>query len=279
MAGVTASSFACSVSVAQMIPPSESEILVERGAQSDGARSEYVVGISLKSSPEYGGSSQQSLSLTPVLAFRYGRFRLSSSGGSSILNTGGTATTGGASADLIDSQHWNLNASLRIGGGRQSSDSESLAGLPDIEKTVFAKLSTSYTLTERWNAQLTIAWDLLGRGNGVALTTGLGYQIAYSKNTKWSAGGSVAYGNATHMNSLFGVPSDAELPDRMAYVPGAGLKSLGIGIGMISTLTERWVLFSNLGATRLLGAAAASPLARSRYGLSGTIGIAWKCCR
>jgi len=259
--------------------PSDSETTIERDSKPDGPRPDFVIGLSLKSSPEYSGSSRQSLAIGRVLAYRYGRFRISSAGGSSIMNFGATEATSGVSAKIIDSKRWSASVALRIGGGRKASDSEALAGLPDIEKTVFGRLHTSYQLAEGWDSWMSVTWDLLGRDNGTNLSTGLGYKFKISPQTEWSFGSDLAYGNATHMNSLFGIPPAAALPDRAAYTPGAGLKSIGVGVRVISALTNHWVLFSKFGVSRLLGPAADSPSSRELYGATANVGIAWRCCR
>lgn len=265
----------------ELLTPNDSESALERESTPGASRAEYVIGLSLKSSPEYSGSRRQGLSLGRVLAIRYGRFRISSAGGSSLMNIGTTSDAGadGASAELINSDRWSANLALRIGGGRDASDSEALAGLPDIEQTLFGRLRTSYNLAEGWDTWVSVSHDLLGRNNGTSLSTGLGYKLKISPRTEWSLSGDLAYGNANHMNSLFGVPATAENPDRAAYTPGSGLKSIGFGVRVTSALTDNWVLFSRFGVSRLLGPAADSPLSEELYGVTARIGIAWRCCR
>jgi len=272
--------FALESTLAGELPfPSESEPTLERTSNSNGPRADYVIGLALKSGPEYSGSGSQALSISRILAFRYGRFRISSAGGSSIMNIGSTEDEGGASAELIKSKRWSANAALRIGGGRDASDAEGLAGLPDIEQTLFGRLRASYTLADGWDTWLSVSHDLLGRNNGTSLSTGIGYKLKVSPRTEWSFSTDLDYGSADHMNSLFGVPPSAENPDRIAYTPGAGLKSIGFGVRVISALTDNWVVFSRFGVSRLLGPAADSPLTEELYGATARIGIAWRCCR
>jgi outer membrane scaffolding protein for murein synthesis (MipA/OmpV family) len=46
----------------------------------------------------------------------------------------------------------------------------------------------------------------------------------------------------------------------------------------MTALTPRWIAFANLGASRLLQDAAASPLTRQATESSAGIGLAYRCC-
>lgn len=258
--------------------PVQSEVDVERSKKVPGRRSEYVVGIALNSSPEYGGASKRALSLRPVLGYRYGRFRISSSGGGGILNFGQADPSGGASADLIESDRWKLRASLRIGGGRTTVDSSEFADLTEIDRTVFGRLSASITLAPNWHVASALNWDLLSRGNGVSITTGLGYGRSLSPTVRASANVGLSFGNATHMNGLFGVPASAQQDNRPAFSPRSGVKDASIGLSMISAIKSNWFVFGGIGISRLLGEAASSPLTRRSTGVSFRVGVAWRCC-
>ena len=259
--------------------PSRPSVDVEVGPRPPGPVSAFVLGTSLTSAAEYSGSGRRDLSWRPLLAYRYGRFKLSSSGSSALLNFGSVADESGASLDLLESSRLTLRTGLRIGGGRDTSDSVDLAGLPDIRKTVFARLSASYRLTGNWRADSTLGWDLLGRGNGVFLSAGLGYRLRLTPGTEFAAAAGLNVGNATHMNSFFGVPVSAQTADRPAYRPGAGLKDAGVGIGLTTILPHGWIAFGNLGYSRLLAGAADSPLTTRAASPAVTIGIAWRCCK
>ncbi len=242
-------------------------------------RSELALGVVLNSSPEYSGSDRQDLSFRPVFAFRYGRFKLSSSGGSTILNFGRAADDSGASARLVENERWSLKASLRMGGGRDSGDSIDLAGIPDVRKTVFARLVAGYKISEHWRADSSLGFDLLGRGNGAFVTTGIGYGWRLTPDTEVGIGTAVTWGNRTHMNSLYGVPSYAFTSERPTYDAGSGFKDIGAGISFTTQLAPRWIMFGGFGVGRLLGDAADSPLTTGSSSYSTHVGIGWRCCR
>ena len=79
------------------------------------------------------------------------------------------------------------------------------------------------------------------------------------------------------MNSYYGVsPESAAATGYAAYAPGAGPLNLRAGIGFITALTSRWILFAGAGATQLLGYAADSPLTTRRVTASASIGLAYR---
>lgn len=242
-------------------------------------KSELALGVSLASSPEYSGSGRQGLSLKPLFAWRYGRFKLSSSGGSGVLNFGRIADDSGASARLVNFDQFKLKASLRLSSGRDSADSVDLAGLPDVRKTVIARVLGSYQFDRNWHSDAVVGFDLLGRGNGAFVTTGVGYSQRLTPDTEFTIGGSLTWGNRTHLNSLYGVPAYAVTDERPAYSPGSGLKDAAFGFGLTTQLAPRWILFGGIGYNYLLGPAAESPLTTGRGGVNANIGIGWRCCR
>ena len=263
----------------RVAPPLRSYVDIEVGPAPLEPKSEFALGLSMSSAPEYLGSDRRSVGLKPILAYRYGRFKLSSSGGSSVLNFGTVVDDSGASARLIDTKHWQLKASARIGGGRSSSDSADLAGMPELRKTAFGRLSARYQIADHWHAESTLSADILGRGNGNQLAFGLGYTLRATPSTEITVGSGLSMGNRTHMQALFGVPESASTAQRPAYDPGAGLKDVSLGAGFTTELARNWIAFGGLGAGYLIGPSVDSPLTKTRTNLSATIGIGWRCCR
>ena len=239
----------------------------------------FALGVALSTSPEYAGSNRRDYSLKPIGAVRYGRYKLSTSGGSSVLNFGSVSDSSGASADLINTEALKLKVSARIGGGRATSDSVDLTGLEDIPRTVFARFSVSYALTDHLSANSTVSWDLLERGNGGTLSAGIGYVTRVSANTEWNLGLGITYANDTHMQGMFGVPVASASATHEAYWAKAGLKDVGIGTGVITALNRHWIMFGNVGYSRLLGDAADSPITRGAGAFSAGIGIGYRCCK
>lgn len=254
--------------------------LAGASASAQSIRSSYALGLSYAVGPDYPGAAAMGARLRPVLALRYGRLRLSSSGGSSVLNFGsGTRGGSGASADLFDIGSFRIRGALRLANGRQSDDFPALVGLPDIERTVIGRLSASYRFSRRLNGDVRLGWDLLGRGNGVTVSAGLHYQRVVSPRSVWSMAARLTWADSRHMNAWFGVPASAQTAQRPEYTPAGGLRSFEMSMGIITRLRPRWVMFARLGAGQLVAGAAASPLVQARVRGVAQIGIGYTCCR
>ena len=239
----------------------------------------WLLGVSATSAGEYAGSDRRELSHKVLFALRYGRFKLANSGSSSLLEFGVAPDESGASLDLLASSRWKLRAGLRIGGGQKSSDSSYLAGMPDVPESLLGRVTLGYLITPNFGVTGTLTSDLLGRGNGTTWSNSVDYRQRLGRDTEWRMGIGFTIGNASHMNSFYGVPLSAQTPDRPAYQPGAGLKGAGVGVGFTSALSSRWIAFGGVSYNLLLGKAADSPLTRQNHDLAATVGVAWRCCR
>lgn len=243
------------------------------------SNSRFVVGAALRNHPEYSGSDRRKTSLAPVLAYEYRWLRLSASGASAILGFGQDARGPGATAALIDRPDLKLGFGLRIDSGRKASDSVELTGFDDIKRTLRGRVYASYALNSRWTVAGNVSQDLLGNRGGAIASTDLGYRMPLGPRTEMTVGAGASWADVRHMSTYFGV-TDAEsarsgLP---VYRPGAGLLDVHAGIGLTTAFTPRWIGFASVGASRIESDAATSPLTRKPGSVSGSIGLAYRCC-
>jgi len=244
------------------------------------AKSGYVIGLAVKSAPEYEGSDRYALKLRPLWAYRYGRFKISTSGASAIMGFAADPVGSGVSAELLRTDRWKLAAALRFDSGRQSGDSARLAGLPDIQRTLRGRFSVSYRLDDEWGVGASVSQDLLGRGGGAEVGLNLGYRHWLSATTAVSAGAGLSFGDSRYMQTYYGITdAQSSASGLAAYAPQAGLKNLGVGVGIMTALTPRWIAFANAGSSRLLGDAASSPLTYRATSASVYFGLAYRCCK
>lgn len=239
----------------------------------------YVIGAALSSSRDPVGSAGQALGLRPVWGVWIGRFRLSSGGAASLWNVGREAVVdAGLSTTLASHSDWSLGASLRWDGGRARDDDDPLLrGVPPVRATLRGRLALGYAFAPRWSASVSVSQDLLDRGGGAQVSAGLTYRRPVSPSTHWDLSAGVSAGSAEHRLGRYGiVPDAAALAGRAAYVPGAGPESIQLGWRITSAIDHDWVVFGGVGVTRLLGAAAQSPLVGARQAWGASVGVAYR---
>lgn len=240
----------------------------------------YVLGASVSSSPEYPGADHHKSSLKPIWALQYGRWRFSTSGAGQVMGFGEDVQGPGASTELIRSSALRLGVALRVDSGRKSSESIRLQGLPDVKRTLRARMYGSYALAPEWLVSAAWSQDLLRRGGGGVMNLDLGYRLRQTRRTEWTAGGGITAGTARNQQSYFGVTPEGSLSSGLpAFAPGAGLRDVHAGIGFTHALSSRWILFGSAGVSRLLADPAQSPLVHQRNGSSVGLGLAYRCCR
>ena len=92
------------------------------------------------------------------------------------------------------------------------------------------RVSATYLLTSRWSLGSTLSFDLLGRGSDLIWTNGPDYRYRLWRDSELRAAAGVTYGNATHLNSYYGVPIEsvtphASLPCPQRRAEGGGCRS------------------------------------------------------
>lgn len=237
----------------------------------------YLLGVSLATGPEYEGARARETKLKPVWAAKLGRIRITTGGGSALLGFGRDGAGAGASTQLIDTDRWRLGISASVDGGRDSDDASTTRGLPNVRRTLRARLYANYSLTKDWNVGASASQDVLGRQGGLTISLDTGWRFYRSETTEWTTGLGIAAANRQNMRSYFGVPVSAVASSgKPAYEPGAGLRDMHAGINFKHALSKHWFVFGGAGASRQLGPAADSPLVEKRSGSGAAIGVAWR---
>lgn len=237
----------------------------------------YLLGVSVQEKPEYDGAARRETKLRPLWAMQLGRWRLSTSGGSALLGFGREAAGPGASTQLAERGRLRLGLALRVDSGRSSGDSSTTRGLPDVKRTLRARLFANYRITPDLSLGAALAQDLLGRGGGLNGGVDLGWRFYRSPTLEWTSNIGLSAADARNLRSYFGVPESAVASSgRPAYTPGAGLRDLHLGVGFTRSVSKHWFVFGSAGASRLLGPVADSPLVERRGGSSAAFGVAWR---
>lgn len=222
-------------------------------------------GAGVVSRPLYAGSAQRKVSGFPVFSAQHGRYFIGS--------MPGTGVPAGAGAYLVQDEHWQLG--VGVGGDfdkpRKESDSASLRGLGDIEATAFGVAFASYN--QRWySVRGSLLTDIGGKGQGTRAMFELEGRYAITDSLMLTAGPSVTWADSRYTQTHFGIDATQSAnAGRAAYAAKGGVNAVGLGAGLRWQPAPAWTTGVMLNASRLRGAAAASPLverkAQTTYGL------------
>ena len=147
--------------------------------------------------------------------------------------------------------------------GRESSESEDLAQLPDGRDTVEAELTVARRLGSGSFLYATYQPEIQDRDKGTVWFIGAGHQFTLRPNVLASLFADVSWGDAEHMRTEFGVgPAAAATLAVAEYRPSGGLKSSTLGAGVEWHFSERLSLLSRVEVEYYFDEAAASPLLR-----------------
>lgn len=237
----------------------------------------YVLGAAVRWQPEYAGSLDKETKLSPLWALRWGRWRISTSGGTALLGFGGQVLGAGASTDLLRRDNFRLGLSLRVDSGRKSARASTTEGLPDVRKTVRGRLFAGYELSKDWQLSGSLSQDLLGRKGGLIGGVDLGWRLRHSSRSELTAGAGISFADGVNTRSYFGVTPEGSASSGLpVYQPGSGLRDVHAGLGWTYGLTQHWIVFSSAGASLLQGPAADSPLTQRRFSTQAAIGLAYR---
>ncbi|MEJ6004280.1 MipA/OmpV family protein [Paucibacter sp. AS339] len=240
----------------------------------------YLLGVATQYGPNYWGSKKYDTSIKPMWALRWGKWRISTSGGASLMGFGHAALGpgAGASRDLYNSDSFRFGVSLRLDGGRKVSDEGVTAGLPEVRSTLRGRLYGAYTLAPEWHLSGALGQDLAGRGGGLVGNLDLSHSFYRNSRSELLAGLSLGGGDARYMDSYFGVPEGSAAATRLgrSYRANAGLRELSLNAGYTYAFSQHWLGFASAGFSRLLGPAASSPIIEQTQGYSLGLSLGYR---
>ncbi len=236
---------------------------------------EGAIGLLATYEPSYSGSPDMHVKPEPVFFLRWGRFMATNAG--VFVTRRDDQVMRGVSADLVRREDLRVNLALRVDNGRDSGDSDRLAGLEDVRSTVRGRLSLQWRPAANWSVTSALSPDLLGRGGGLVADAGVSRAWALGPGSRLTLGASVHAADARYMRSYYGItPGQAAQTGYAAYAPTAGWRNAGLSLSWRREFAERWVGYTALSATHLMGPAAASPLTRQVDSWALSAGLAWR---
>lgn len=226
--------------------------------------------------PQYSGASSRKYSVVPGFYLRYGRISVSNASGF-VTRRNKDDIFRGLGLDVKQDDRLRLNVALRLDNGRKSSDSNALAGIEDVRRTIRARSSATYSFDGGWKAAVGWSADLLGRGGGNFFDAGVSHDRRLSPFSTWTVAAGTSWADRRYMQSYYGVtPAEAIASGYSVFMPGAGVRDVNLGMGWRTEINPRWLALWGGSVGKLLGPAAKSPLtmATKQWGLNA--GIAWR---
>lgn len=215
--------------------------------------------------PDYSGADTYKTSVLPALVVQ------------KEITPGNTAYFKGLTAGL---DHV-VNTQLTVGAmadyrfGRDSSDSNRLSGMDDIDGAIEIGPKVRYQLTPQIGLVGTALFDISDAYNGYTARAGADYVLPLDKLTMLTVAGGLNYGSSNYNNTYYGVKSFQARPDRQAYSPGSGFTNFDASVGVRRLITKHWSVQGRLGADYLISDVSDSPLVEENFQPNLFLGVAY----
>lgn len=262
-------------SPAQSEPVAAAPVTAAASAPASGAvpKFEGALGLVLAYKPAFSGSSDRKIS--PQLAgfIRYGRITLTGAGGFTTRRQDDVER--GLDAELLRRDRVRVNLSLRYDQGRRQSESDQLTGMGNIKQTVRARLGLRWEPAPQWSLSLASSLDALGNGGGYTVEAGVSRTFILDARQRVILGAGLIGAGDRYLQTWYGVTAEQSARSGYpVYKPSEGLRDVHTGATWRIEVNPQWAGFASLGATRLLGPAANSPLTRQTNSYSISAGVA-----
>jgi len=224
-----------------------------------------TIGAGVLVKPEYSGADSYDTMAIPVLSL------------SKELTRGNTVYLRGLQAGLdhaIDDQ-LTVGAVANYRFKRDSSDSNRLRGMNDIDGAYEIGPKVRYQLSPQLGLEATALFDISGAYNGYTARAGADYSMPLSEVTMLTFAGGLNYGSKDFNNTYYGVTSAQAIAGRPAYNPGSGFTNVDASVGVRHSLTQHWSVQGNLGADYLMGDVSDSPLVDAELQPRLMLGVAY----
>jgi MipA family protein len=234
---------------------------------------EGAAGLVLAYKPAFSGSSDRQLKPQMAGFVRYGRFTITGAGGFTTRRQDDVER--GLDAELLRRDRVRINLSLRYDQGRRESESDQLAGMGNIKHTVRSRLGLRWEPAPLWSLSLASGLDLLGTGGGYTVEAGVSRTFVIDARQRVILGAGLTGAGDRYLQTWYGVTAQQSARSGLpVFTPGEGLRDVHTSATWRIEVNPQWAGFASLGASRLLGPAAASPLTLQANGWSVSAGIA-----
>jgi MipA family protein len=235
-----------------------------------GGRTSIVIGGAARVAPVYEGSKTTKVSPFPYLDI-HGLFH----------DRVFISDIRGLGINIIDAGAFRAGMAFNDRGGRTSSDSPRLRGLPDIGSAASVAGFMTYSV-KPFAFEFKVQREL---GSRPGTEAEVGASFAMAPNPRWhlSVGAQLNWHDSKFNQKYFGVTAaeaaqaTAVGNSMTAYAPGSGVGTVGMTATSVYAMTEHWGFVTRLGLRDLIGSPAKdSPLTERTFGVDFAIGAIYK---
>lgn len=161
-------------------------------------------------------------------------------------------------------------------GAGFSSGSKYLKGMGDVKGSVTAHLSASYAVLPWIDVQVHTEQPLTERDNGALYGFGASAKLLDDGKDTWTVGVGATLADRKYMQTYHGVTAAQSARSGYAvFTPKSGFQQLDVTATWQHQFTKHWSVIGTVGAQRLLGDAAKSPLTRRTTSPTGYVAAAY----
>jgi outer membrane protein len=235
-----------------------------------GGKTSIVVGLAAREAAVYDGSKKTKVSPFPYIDI-HGLFH----------DRVFISDVRGLGVKIVDEGGFRAGMSVNYGGGRTSSDSPRLQGLPDIKSAAAVSGFMTYSL-KPFAVELKVGREL---GSQPATEAELGASVGMAPTPRWhvSVGAQLSWHDSKFNQKFFGItPAEAAQATASgnlltAYDPKSSLGTIGMTATSVYSMTEHWGLAMRVGLRDLIGSAEKkSPLSERTFGVNFAVGAIYK---
>lgn len=212
------------------------------------------VGLGASHAPDYLGS--EDMDTSPWVIFR----------NIDVVRPGQSLTADGSADGLA------ILPSLNYRGDREADDSDSLAGLDDIDASGEVGLRLKYSMGDA--VGYIAARRGFGGHEGVVGEFGAKYRFKPSERLTMWAGAEADFANEEFVDTYFGIsPAESITSGYVPYSPDGGIYAQSLSLEGRYALTDSLALLGEARYTKLTGDAADSPIVEDETQPSVRLGI------
>jgi len=156
-------------------------------------------------------------------------------------------------ANLVPNSMWQLGPVYNYRVARKDVENDAVDDMKDVDSTAEAGIFGGLVYN-KWFASLEILSDMGDAHDGWYSKLKGGYNWVIDERVTLSIGASATYADDDYMQTYFGVSAkDHQRSDLDRYNADAGIKDVGINLGLNWVLTQNWSARGIVSYTQLLG--------------------------